>query len=152
MDTMILEKFHSQLMEEDNYETAISIRNMLNDLPKYLPIRIKEKYETEGYSPFESMWIHEHKTTRVAVFEGFKFKDNSFALNIDCQENKYMVFFLKRSGENEEFGLKEFLEKISVIDKFSFSENNNHLFFKIKEENLLYDFIDSLLEKLKQMK
>ena len=49
---------YQQLLEnEDNYETAISMRNMLNDLPKYLAIRIKEKYEAKGFSPFEEIWV-----------------------------------------------------------------------------------------------
>lgn len=149
MDTTILEKFYQQLMEnEDNYETAISVRNMLNDLPKYLAIRIKEKYETEGFSPFEEIWIWKDRTT---VFNLFNFKESRFALDIYCEENKYNVSLFQRNGEGE-FDFKEFLEKIDVLSCFSFTNNRLRSSFKLKEENLLYDFIDSLLEKLKQMK
>ena len=148
MDTMILEKFHRQLMEEDNYETAISIRNMLNDLPDYLAIRIKEKYEIEGFSPFEEISIWKYRTT---VFNLFNFKKSRFALDIHCQENKYVVSFFQRDGE-EGFDLKEFQEKIDILSCFSFINNRLSWSFKVKEENLLYNFIDSLLEKLKQMR
>ena len=161
MDTSILKKFYEQLMEnKDNYETAISMRNMLNDLPKYLAIRIKEKYETDRFSPFEEMCIWQGIT---AVFNRFKFKDSYFALDIDCLENKYKVSFFKRYGDvDEKVVLKEFQEKINMLNDFSFNDidssgrifGNNRLYryFKIKEENLIYDFIDSFLEKLKQIK
>ena len=151
MDTTILKKFHEQLMEGDNYETAISIRTMLNYLPKYLAIRIKEKYEAKGFSPFEGIWIYEPKASIATVFEGFKFKESSFALDIYCQEDKYDVSFFQRNVD-EEFDLKEFQEKIDVLSCFSFTNNRLRWSFKVKEEGLLYDFIDSLLEELKQMK
>ena len=149
MDTTILEKFHEQLMEGDNYETAISMKNMLNDLPKYLTIRIKEKYEAKGFSPFEGIWRH-GKTT-CTVFGNFKFKDSVFQLNIVSHENEFEVYFFKESGDKIS-NLEEFQEKIYVFDEFSFREGRMIRFFKLKEENLLYDFIDSFLEKLKKLK
>ena len=154
MDTTILEKFYQQLIEkEDNYETAISIRSMLNDLPKYLRIRIQEEYKTKICSVFEEIRRYEYKGSIAAVFEGFKFKESSFALDIYCLENKYDVFFFQRKGDGEEeFDLKEFQEKINALSCFSFTNNRFSWSFKLKEENLLYNFIDSLLEELKQMK
>ena len=41
-----LEKFYKELKVGDNLKTAQSIRNMLNELPSYLAIRIKEKFES----------------------------------------------------------------------------------------------------------
>lgn len=40
MDTIILEKFYNELIEEENLKSAISIRNMLNELPAYMAQRV----------------------------------------------------------------------------------------------------------------
>ena len=44
MDTIVLEKFYHELLQEDNLKTAQSIRNMLNELPGYLAARIQMKF------------------------------------------------------------------------------------------------------------
>ena len=54
MDTVILEKFHASISEKDKLKTAISIRNMLNDLPEYLAIRIENRYKN-NCNPFK-LW------------------------------------------------------------------------------------------------
>lgn len=51
MDNVILEKFYNTLLEkEENLQSAISIRNMLNDIPAYMKDRIIDKLKNKGYS------------------------------------------------------------------------------------------------------
>lgn len=53
MDNVILGKFYESLLEEDNLQSALSIRNMLNDIPVYMKNRIMGKLGEKGV---ENIW------------------------------------------------------------------------------------------------
>ena len=149
MDTVTLEKFYESLMQnEDNYKTALSIRNMLNDLPEYLAIRIQEKYQAKC-SPFKSVWRYKQRDT---VFEGFEQNENKFKIDIWCDTNGYDVHFWETT--NEEFDIvKEFQEKTDLLSDFSIFDgrtNNLKRHFEIKEEKQLCEFLDLFLERLRK--
>ena len=52
MDKIVLEKFYKELLQDDNFQTAQSIRNMMSELPAYLADRICDKYRNgNSYAP-----------------------------------------------------------------------------------------------------
>ncbi len=150
MDTVSLEKFYNSIKENDNIETAISIRNMLNDLPEYLAIRIEEKYKEKCY-PFKKIWRYKQRDT---VFEAFEITDLYLKLDIWCDVNGYTVHFWKPNDSDYDI-TTEFKEKFEILSEFNIhnnEKNNIKKYFEIFEEDKLFDFIDKLLDELRKIK
>jgi len=150
MDTVSLEKFYNSLKENHNLKTAISIRNMLNDLPEYLAIRIEEKYKEHCY-PFSNIFRYKYRDT---VFNAFEIKDLIIKLDIWCDVNGYTVHFWETVKKDFDISA-EFKDKIEVLSDFNIHNNeinNIKKHFEIFEEDKLFEFIDKLLIDLKNIK
>ncbi len=150
MDTIALKKFHETIQNNNNLETAISIRNMLNDLPQYLAIRIEEKYKSSCF-PFAKIWRYKAVDT---VFEGFEIGENYFKMDIWCSEDKYIVYFWE--VKNSDFEIRKFCDqKINSVSDFNIVGNELNKIskeFSTLNEKMLFDFIDQLLIELKILK
>ena len=150
MDTVSLEKFYNSLKENENLKTAISIRNMLNDLPEYLAIRVEEKYKGNCY-PFPNIGRWKQRDTVFYVFEhnGMRLK-----LDIWCDVDGYTVHFWDE--KNDDLDIKaEFIDKIEMLSEFN--RHNDEISnikkqFEIFQEDKLFEFIDKLLVELKKLK
>ncbi len=150
MDTISLEKFYNSVMEKDNLKTAISIRNMLNDLPEYLAIRIEEKYK-ENYYPFSNIFRWKQCDT---VFNGFEVNNLFIKLDIWCDIYGYSVIFWETKDSTFDIAT-EFKNKLEILSDFNISNNEKNKIvkrFEILEENKLFGFIDKLLVDLKKIK
>lgn len=147
MDTISLEKFYNSAKENNNLETAISVKNMLNDFPEYLAIRIEERYKENCY-PFKKIWRYQK---RDAVFEGCEINELYFKLDIWCDVNGYTVHFWET--KNSEYNIStEYKEKLEILSDFKIHNNemnNIKKHFNIFEEETLFEFIDKLLVELK---
>ena len=149
MDTISLKLFYSSLQENDNLETAISIRNMLNDLPEYLAIRIEDKYKDHCY-PFKEIFRYKQTDT---VFDAFKIDDLYLKLDILCDINGYTVYFWCQNKPDYDIS-SEFKEKFDFLSGFEMhndEKNNIKKHFDLFEEENLFIFIDNLLAGLKKM-
>jgi hypothetical protein len=150
MDTISLEMFYNLLHENDNLKSAISIKNMLNDLPEYLAIRIEDKYKNHC-SPFKSIWRNKQRDT---VFEAFEKDDLYLKLDIWCDENGYTVHFWRPNVPTYDISI-EFKNKSEIFSGFNIHNNeinNIKKHFDIFEEEKLFEFIDELLIILKTIK
>lgn len=148
MDTISLSKFYDSIKEENNLETAISIRNMLNELPEYLAIRIENKF-SQCYFPFEKIWIYIKNTT---VFEGFKVNELYFKINILCNENGYDVIFFEK---DDKIDICNYFNKIKELEDFKIYNGNIsqiHKQFGIFKEDVLFEFIRSLCKSLTEFR
>lgn len=150
MDTISLEKFYDSLKENSNLKTAISIRNMLNDLPEYLAIRIEEKYKEKCY-PFSNVFRWKQRDT---VFNAFEIDDLLIKLDIWCDIDGYSVHFWETQNPNFDIStqFKDKLEILSDFTVFNNEKNNIKKRFDIFEEDILFTFIDTLLFELKKLK
>lgn len=150
MDTVSLEIFYNSLKENQNIKTAISIRNMLNDLSEYLAIRIEEKYKEHCY-PFKKIWRYKQRDT---VFEGFEINDLYLKLDIWCDENGYTIHFWRPNTPDYDISA-EFKNKYDFFEGFYIhnnEKNNIKKHFDIFQEEELFEFIDKLLVVLKEIK
>lgn len=150
MDTISLEKFYNTLQENSNMRTAISIRNMLNDLPEYLAIRIEDKYKDRCF-PFKKVWRYKQRDT---VFEAFEIDDLYLKLDVWCDENGYTVHLWE--PHNPEYDITaELTSKFDFFEGFIIHSNekfNVKKRFNIFEEDKLFNFIDNLLYELGEIK
>lgn len=166
MDNENLKEFYETLQKEKNLQTAISIRDMLNDLPKYLATRVEERFSSKC-EPFTLVWIT--KDRNLTVFEGFKTddliknEDIGFKINVRCAIDSYIVEFLIWVEEEqaneltpneltdiETFDIKAYCPE--MLQDFTAHEGKiNHISkkFSIFDENILFDFIDKFLVSLK---
>lgn len=150
MDTVILEKFYQGLMKEDNLETAKSIRNMLNDIPSYMALRIQDKFGGIC-SPFSHVWIYK---SHDAVFEGLNFRNYYLKMDIWCYEHGYDVLFWA-PDEQEEDGFEEIINSIESLKGFNKKQEVACQYikqFEFKDEIGLYSFIESLIRELREKK
>lgn len=147
MDTIALKKFYDTIQNDKNLETAISIRNMLNDLPKYLANRIEEKYRNDCF-PFVKIW--RYKEVDV-VFEGFEVGNNYFKMDVWCSEDNYVIYFWET--KTEDFNMRDFCDqKINSVSDFKVHENELNKLkkdFSTLNEQELFEFIDQLLSELR---
>ncbi len=148
MDTIILEKFRQELLQADNLRTALSIRNMLNEMPIYMAHRIQEHFGGSCY-PFEKVWIYSSKD---AVFEKVIIDGIYMKMDIWCYEERYDVVFWSPNEELEEGTFFNSVGKIHVLEEFEPKGNvKNQIVrhFSFSQEPELFDFIRQLLKELK---
>ena len=112
MDSISLKKFREEMLVNDNLETAISIKNMLNDLPEYLAIRIEEKYNQYCY-PFKNVWRYKNTTT---VFDALEFNDMYLKLDIQCDMKGYKAIFW--NPKIDDFNTKEKFQHLESLNEF----------------------------------
>lgn len=146
MDTVIVEKFYNTLKEDQNLKTSISIRNMLNDLPTYMAIRIEDKYKNH-YFPFSKIWRYQ---SRDCVFEVFDMESYSVKIDIWCGEYGYKIHVW--NPKNTELDIKQNLPQLTCISNFtSESGKPNNVFkeFSFFEEEKVFEFIDLIIFQLK---
>lgn len=150
MDTISLEKFYNNLKEEDNLKTSISIRNMLNDLPEYMAIRIEDRYKDRCY-PFKNVWRYQRRDT---VFEEFTMENLYLKLDVWCGLDGYKIHFWNPKDDNYDMK-KQLEEHITSTSAFEYDNgkiNNIIRFFNFNEEEHLFNFIDELKVELKKLK
>lgn len=146
MDTIVLEKFYRSLLDEDNFRTAQSIRNMMNDLPEYMAIRLEDRYR-DNHTPFAKVWRYKGSDM---VFEGYTVESLYFKMDIWCNESGYHIHFWE---PNEKCDILEYFKSSKLLDGFEYY--NNRQFeaikrFNFNDENGVCLFIDSFLEELRK--
>jgi len=150
MDTVILEKFYNQIKEGDNLKMAQSVRNMLNDLPRYLALRIFDKYRNRR-APFSKLifWHPDH-----LIFEG-SINNLFLKIDIECREDGYDVTFSAPEIKNP--NLNDYNRIIDNVDSLrSFNRDVNaptsvKKHFDFQDESGLYHFLDNVLKELNGM-
>ena len=147
MDTTSLKGFYDLLQNEHNYDTAISIRDMLNDLPKYLATRIYDKYLIQC-RPYSKIWIYKETD---AVFEGFAIDQIYTKMDITCSERGYQVSIYSRDDETVD--IKSLFKGIKSVEQFNYKpdtksgmSHNIPLFDNGKDG--IFDFIDEFLKEI----
>lgn len=152
MDNVILEKFYENLKIGENLNTAISIRNMLNELPEYLASRIHNRYMT-NYYPFTKIWRNKNSDT---VFEGFTFngENQNYKLDVWCNENGYDLCFW--NNNNNQQNIKSIFTNFESLKDFQTKDGNyiSDLFLHLGfyEEEKVIHIIDTLLKELSMKK
>lgn len=147
MDAITLTKFYNQLREENNLETALSVQNMLIDLPQYLADRVQNNY-ARNFAPFEKLWRYKN---RDVVFEKFLFQDTYLKMDVWCSLEGYDIYFWVVEGENI---IDAVQKKLPILKDFHTPNNETNKLMKsfppLKEE-MIFEFIDGLLIELRKM-
>ena len=150
MDTKNLERFYNEIKEGDNLKVAQSVRNMLNDLPSYLSLRIFDKYRN-NYAPFSKLFFWR---PNWPVFEG-SINNLSLKINIICKEEGYDVNFSTPEINNSSINVyNKIVESVESLRSFNRVENTptsvtKH--FDFLDESGLIIFLDNVLKELAKL-
>ena len=146
MDTVILKAFYDNLLQGNNMEIAQSVRNMMNDLPEYMAIRIQDMF-INCCSPFSKVWRYKGYDT---VFEGAVVDGVYLKLDIICSENGYEVL-LWTPNENEQQLFENLIKMMQSVRDFKQKADGGGQivrYFGFAEEERLVDFIHKFLFEL----
>ena len=149
MDSIVLEQFYKELQHADNLKTALSIRNMLNDMPAYLAQRIQNRFSGACH-PFEKVWIY---SSCDAVFEKAVINGIYTKMDIWCYEERYDVVFWSPTESIEAEAFSNLVRSIHSLEGFEPENVKNHIVrhFGFNEEPVLFDFLQELLKELSLM-
>ena len=152
MDTFIHEKFYNMLKEGKRYETALSLRDMLKELPDYLQSRLEKRY-IPNHEPF----VYIYPSKRVLSFGSCIIKENGFAIRIIFDNNGYTVFFFEQSlsehNSEEVFDIRAYFKDISILHDFSYENDKKYCLQKhygVFDEDKVIQFIDHMFIELKR--
>jgi hypothetical protein len=152
MNAKSLKSFYNEMIEGDNLKTALSVRDMLNDLPEYMAKRIVDEFSS-NYEPFEKVFLFSTSSKKAAVLHEAKKNDISFSVDIYCNELGYEIVFFNRQGNipEEDFAnLKNSLkDALNGFKKRPNVNNQYELRLGFNEEDKVHSFIKELLNKLR---
>ena len=152
MNAKSLKSFYNEMIEGDNLKTALSVRDMLNDLPEYMAKRIVDEFSS-NYEPFEKVFLFSTSSKKAAVLHEAKKNDISFSVDIYCNELGYEIVFFNRQGNipEEDFAnLKNSLkDALNGFEKRPNVNNQYELRLGFNEEVKVQSFVDDLLKELR---
>ena len=86
MDSVILEKFYNSLLEGENHKTALSIRNMMKELPIYMKDRILDRLKSNGHS---NVWAWKSDPKHCGLIHDTE--DGQYKIDVWSSECGYIV-------------------------------------------------------------
>jgi hypothetical protein len=139
MDKQIMEKFYENIMQDDHYVTALSVKSMMTDLPVYRLERIIDTFMDDAY-PFDRVWNWQN---RAAVFDRCNFANGVFAIDIFPEGDIYKLQFFCR--ENGHLSPVDMLERLGISEDFHPAGDRMQRIFKFpNQEEELYQYIRNL--------
>jgi hypothetical protein len=157
MNHILMEKFYNQLkLKDDNYATALSIRDMLGDMQEFRASRLKNYFNSDEkkakllFKDITSfVWSKEHR----AKFENSQFKNIKFWIDVVCVEKETRVYFHEEDSTSND-KIKILLEKIEEFKDFK--ESTKQAYFRVfqfpNEDNELFRFLENVFVKLEELK
>lgn len=148
MDNIVLEKFRQELLKDDNAIIAKSIQEMLNSLPRYLAMRIVDRYRDKCH-PFEQVGIYGGAD---AYFAEAMINNVGYKFDIWCDINGYHTIFWHNREDVTEDDFKNLVKSIDTLSKSGFiiDKLRAKKDFNLTEEEKLYELVDELLNELKE--
>jgi hypothetical protein len=148
MDKQLMEKFYNQMQEEDNYNTALSLCLMLNDLIEYRKGRFYEKY-LHNPNPFLAI----KKYSEGLFFENIPdITEENIKIDIIFEEkNTEIIFWIDEP--NIKYDLIEIiLDTLCLTNDFTYDKDNYYHkeFVFSSEEKMFIKFIEKFLSSLKE--
>ncbi|TAE05191.1 MAG: hypothetical protein EAZ95_20040 [Bacteroidetes bacterium] len=161
LDMESIEEFYNLLQENNgaNWQNALAVREMLEEMPLYLAERIKAKYEDEKkFSPFPKLWIHsKNKANAYPVFfSTLKYLGYLIQLEIQCRDVKinskneapYEIFFRDINNPPIEI-ITYFHKELSILKTFEGKEHD--ISKKVGSEEEVFKIINKILEDLRKL-
>lgn len=142
MDSIVLTKFYESLLENDNLNTAVSISNMISEIPTLMADRLVSRFKAT--IPQARIWKYKPE---YAVVD-FLFKGNKYAIDFPIENYGYKIRVFDRDNPSVPVPFSQ-VESLS-----GFQEKEDGLYyigFGIKDEQKVFDWVDSFMKELKEL-
>lgn len=157
MSNQIMKDFFEIILKENNYATALEIRDMVNDMPAFLPKHLADIFEPNLHlSPFKFIKAQ----GLMCMFRGFSWQESEIGIDIMINNlNNYIVQFFDSTYYDSNGVYNKAIEILKQTDYLNeFRPNNDERkkdwyekIFKFPEqENEMKKFIDLFNNKLKE--
>jgi len=152
MDYQIMDKFYDEMLNSEQYKTALSIRDMLNDFISFRRDKIHNKF-VNNYMPFEKTSKWSHNCTYFQYIREIKNNEN-IKIDIYTEEDKTIIYFYIQEPKIKVDLIEVILETIKQENIFTKQKNNHYcLTFKFPEEDeKMFNYIQKFLELLNKHK
>ncbi|MBA4147577.1 MAG: PD-(D/E)XK nuclease family protein [Verrucomicrobia bacterium] len=148
MNKPVMEAFHQIMCQGDNFQTALALKAMVDDLASYRAHRIVDHFKND-LRPFGRIDIY---SNRDAYFTECPWKDAHLGIDVWAEPDFYLFQFWDRNDRPQKNGrAAAMLEKMGRLDEFVFEKD----FFRMKknfiyptEETLLFDYISAFKQDL----
>ena len=151
MNKPIMEKFYSKMIEDENFSTALSLKNMFDELVNYRLIRIIDTFKNNPV-PFEKILPYGGDTVVLGPLK----QDNAeFNIDIVVTMEEYSFQFFDRVFENSEKRTLNnenpaltILQKMNSSQEFIVGPRMIKTFKFPKQELEFYSFIKDFKDNL----
>jgi hypothetical protein len=152
MDYDLMEKFYNEMLVGEQYNSALSIRNMLNDLKTFRRDRI-HNYYINNCEPFENIGTWSKNYTYFEYIRDISTKE-FIKIDVICEENYSKIQFWIQDTKAKTDIIKIILENIGE-DK-SFKKEDENIYSKTfkfpTEDKKMYEYLTKLLSLLDKNK
>ena len=150
MNKPSMEQFYSIIMKDNNFKTALSLKQMLDELVTYRVQRIVDLFQSDR-SPFHRVWPYENG----ALFSDLPFENGMLQICVWVHEDTYLFEFQHHNREKEVKGQAEvILREMGVLEEYTFYEhgrfNKTKTFAFPSEEQALIDHISTFKRRLSE--
>ena len=143
MDKVILNKFYQSLISEKSLETALSVKNMLQDLPIFMADLLYDVFKTD--SGDYDVWKYKPNFCGIR----FNVSGNQYKIDIWTSETGYTVHVF---GQNQNERLTEWAEGMKSLSSFVHAENEyRRTDFTFYDEEKVIECVQAIIADMRQI-
>ena len=143
MDNVILNKFYQSLISEKSLETALSVKNMLQELPIFMADRLCDVFKT-GRGDYD-VWKYKPNFCGIC----FNVSGNQYKIDIWTSETGYTVHVF---GQNQSERLMEWAEGMKSLSSFVYAENEyRRTDFTFYDEEKVIECVQAVIADMRQI-
>ena len=123
MNKQLMDKFYRMIVEGDNFENALSVTAMFNDLVLYRVERLMDTLRND-LTPF--VYINNYQDS-VAYLHGLRWNEAHFGLDVFVHQKSYTLTFWDRDdreGKGQKGHARTVLQKMGCLDDFTCNDGN----------------------------
>ena len=142
MDNVILNKFYQSLINEKSLETALSVKNMLQDLPIFMADRLCDVFKTDCGD--YDVWKYKPNFCGIC----FRVSGNQYKIDIWTSETGYTVHVF---GQNQSERQMEWAEGMKSLSCFVHAENEyRRTDFTFYDEEKVIECVQAVIADMRQ--
>jgi hypothetical protein len=152
MDYQFMEKFYKEMLDIEQYNSALSIKDMLNDFTTFRRDRIYNFF-LKNHAPFEKTFTYSSNDTIYAYIRNIAFEEQ-IKIDVFSEQNQTKIYFWIQEAKTKLDLIKTILQKISEENNFTKEGINFYVkIFKFPEEDkMMYEYLKNLFALLDKNK
>lgn len=146
MNKPVMDNFYNLILQGENFKTALSLKDMLDDLILYRVEKLIAHFQYD-LAPFDRIANYNDYD---AKFTGFRWKEADFGIDIGVAQNSYALQFWDTTDRLRTNGhAKKILQETGYLPEFAIS---NDVFAKTfafpSQEQEIIDYVTAFKKKL----